>query len=222
MGAGGGGGADASEDATGMGGGGGDLCTVQGSSGVDAAVPTFTMSWTFDGPGGLLRWSPIGQPAMVVATTMAVLDPQDGFPDPGSVRMTIPFAGAGQQVALGFAFSAPQNFAGKSLSARVRLNSCNPSGAILAGLAFKSVVSAYVFASSAVPTIVAANGWTTFSLSFDAPDGFVDLSHKDADGGTIYPDPRAVLEIDVLVLTGSSPFTTADVSIDTIGISDVP
>ena len=37
----------------------------------------------------------------------------------------------------------------------------------------------------------------------------------------IPPDPRTVLEIDVLILTGSPPFLTTDVSIDTIGVSDV-
>ena len=40
------------------------------------------------------------------------------------------------------------------------------------------------------------------------------------DGGIIAPDPTAVLEIDVLVLTGNAPFTTTDVSVDTVGISD--
>ncbi len=61
----------------------------------------------------------------------------------------------------------------------------------------------------------------TFRLSFDHPDGFVDTSHTYPDGGApIVPDPTQVLEIDVLILTGSAPYMTTDVSIDTIGISD--
>jgi hypothetical protein len=186
----------------------------------DAAVPTFTSSWTFDGPGSLQGWAPVGQPPEVVAATTVVLDDQDGFPCAGSAHLMIPFAGASQQVAYGFGFSAPQDFSGKVLSARVRLNSNNASGTVMAGLAYKSVTGVYLFASSAVPTIVSSSGWVTFTLSFDHPDGFVDPSHHDADGGVIPPDPKTVLEIDVLILTGSPPFMTTDVSIDTIGVSD--
>ena len=101
----------------------------------------------------------------------------------------------------------------------MRLNSANASGTIMVGLAYKSVAGVYLFASSAVPVIVAANGWMTLSLSFDHPDGFVDMS-RSTDGGIITPDPTAVLEIDVLVLTGNAPFTTTDVSVDTVGIGD--
>ena len=90
----------------------------------------------------------------------------------------------------------------------------------MVGLAFKSIANVYLFASSAVPTIVAASGWVTLSLSFDHPDGFVDMTRTNPDGGLIAPDAAAVLEIDVLILTGNAPFTTTDISIDTVGISD--
>jgi hypothetical protein len=219
---------DLAAEVPGTGGAGGDngeggaSCSMAGNGGVsgDASVPAFSASWTFDGASGLQGWSPVGQPADVVAATTAVLDPQYGFPDPGSARLVIPFNGASQQVAFGYSFSSPQNFSGKVLTARVRLNSCNPSGTVLVGLAYKSIASLYLFASSSVPTITAASGWVTFSLSFDAPDGFVDMSRHDADGGVIPPDPTTVLEVDILVLTGNSPFTITDVSIDTVGISD--
>jgi hypothetical protein len=197
-------------------------CGMQGYGGFtgDGSVPPFSMSWTFDGVAGLQGWSPVGMPPEVVQVTTTALDSQDGFPDPGSARVMIPFSGNNQQVAYGFNFSGPQNFAGKVLTARVRLNSCNPSGTIMVGLAYKSIPSIYLFASSVVRIIVATNGWVTFQLSFDAPDGFVDMTRKDVDGGILAPDPTAVLEIDILILTGAPPYTLADVSIDTVGISE--
>lgn len=201
-------------------GGTGGSC-LQGGGGVsgDATVPTFVQSWTFDTANDLLAWMTIGQPSDVVNATTVTLDDQDGFPCAGSARLSIPFTAASSQVAFGYSFPAPQDFSGKVLSARVRLNSANASGTIMAGLAYKSVSGVYLFASSAVPTIIAARGWVTFNLSFDHPDGFVDTNHTYPDGATILPDPKQVLEIDVLILTGSPPFITTDVSIDTVGIS---
>ncbi len=191
-----------------------------GASG-DASVPAFTQSFTFDTAAGSIGWLLVGQPPDTVMATTAAFDDQDGFPCAGSARLTIPFASANSQVGYGYNFNTgPQNFAGKVLTARVRLNSPNAYGTIMAGLAYKSISSVYLFASSAVPTIVSAQGWVTFRLSFDHPDGFVDTSRTYPDGATIVPDPTQVLEIDVLILTGSSPYITTDVSIDTVGISD--
>jgi hypothetical protein len=195
----------------------------QGGGGVsgDGSVPVFTRSFTFDTAADVGPWAPIGQPLTTVAGTTTAFDDQDGFPCAGSARLTIPFTESNSQIALGYNFSAgPQNFAGKVLTARVRLNSPNVSGTIMVGLAYKSIGSVYLFASSAVRVIVAAQGWVTFSLSFDQPDGFVDMSRTYPDGATIVPDPTQVLEIDILILTGSPPFITTDVSIDTVGISD--
>lgn len=207
----------------GLGGTGGGSC-VQGVGGVsgDASVPAFVQSWTFDTAADVLAWVPIGQPSDVVSATTVAFDGQDGFPCAGSARLAIPFSASNSQVAFGYNFNGvPQNFAGKLLTARVRLNSANAPGTIMAGLAYKSISGVYLFASSAVPTIVAARGWVTFSLSFDHPDGFVDTSRTYPDGGgTIVPDPTQVLEIDVLILTGAEPYITTDVSIDTVGISD--
>jgi hypothetical protein len=203
-------------------GGGASGSCPQGGGGVsgDASVPAFTQSWTFDDAVELTGWAPLGQPPDVVAATTLMLDSQDGFPCAGSARMTIPFAASNSQVAFGYNFPAgPQNFSGKVLTARVRVNSANASGTIMAGLAYKSIGDVYLFASSAVPTIVRAQGWVTFRLSFDHPDGFVDTSRTYPDGGTIVPDPTQVLEIDVLILTGSAPYMTTDVSIDTVGIT---
>ena len=214
------------DDGTGGGGaggsGGGGSCP-QGGGGAsgDASVPAFVQSWTFDSAADLLTWVPIGQPSDVVSATTVAFDGQDGLPCAGSARLTIPFAASNSQVAFGYNFSGvPQNFAGKVLTARVRLNSANAPGTIMAGLAYKSISGVYLFASSAVPTIVAARGWVTFSLSFDHPDGFVDTSRTYPDGGgTIVPDPTQVLEIDVLILTGAEPYITTDVSTDTVGVS---
>jgi len=183
--------------------------------------PTFTQSWTFDTAADLVGWAPVGQPPDTVAATTLMFDDQDGSPDAGSARLTIPFTMSNSQVAFGYNFNAgPQNFSGKVLTARVRINSANVSGTVMAGLAYKSISGVYLFASSAVPTIVPAQGWVTFSLSFDHPDGFVDTTRTYPDGATIVPDPTQVLEIDVLILTGAAPYLTTDVSIDTVGISD--
>ncbi len=194
----------------------------QGGGGVsgDTSVPAFTQSWTFDTVADLIGWAPVGQPPDVVATTTVTFDDQDGFPCAGSARLAIPFAASNSQVAFGYNFTGPQNFSGKVLTARVRIDSANVSGTIMAGLAYKSISGVYLFASSVVRTIVAAQGWVTFSLSFDHPDGFVDTSRTNDGGMTILPDPTQVLEIDVLVLTGAAPYMTTDVSIDTVGISD--
>jgi hypothetical protein len=187
----------------------------------DASVPAFTQSFTFDTVGDLAAWAPVGQPLATIAGTTATFDDQDGFPCAGSARLTIPFTESNSQIAFGYNFSTgPQNFSGKVLTARVRLNSANVSGTIMAGLAYKSIGGIYLFASSAVRVIVPAQGWVTFSLSFDHPDGYVDATRTYPDGATIVPDPTQVLEIDVLILTGSPPFITTDVSIDTVGISD--
>jgi hypothetical protein len=206
----------------GTGGDDGGSC-ISGGGGVsgDASVPTFVKSWTFDTATDLIGWTPVGQPPDAVNATTVTLDDQDGFPCAGSARMTIPFTMASSQVALGYTFNTgPQDFSGKVLSARVRINATNGSGTIMAGLAYKSVSGYYLFASSAVPPIVPAQGWVTFSLSFDHPDGYVDTTRTYPDGATIVPDPTQVLEIDVLILTGSAPYMTVDVSIDTVGISD--
>jgi hypothetical protein len=216
------------EDATGgVGGddglGGAAGACPQGGGGVsgDASVPAFTQSFTFDTAAGLIGWAPVGQPPDTVMATTVAFDDQDGFPCAGSARLTIPFAAANSQVAYGYNFSTgPQNFSGKVLTARVRLNSTNGSGTIMAGLAYKSISGVYLFASSAVPAILPAQGWVTFSLSFDHPDGYVDTTRTNADGATIVPDPTQVLEVDVLILTGTPPFMTVDASIDTVGISD--
>ncbi len=198
---------------------------LQGGGGVSgaASVPVFTQAFTFDTAAGLIGWAPVGQPTETVGATTVAFDDQDGFPCAGSARMTIPFAASNSQVAFGYNFNAgPQNFSGKVLTARVRLNSANVSGTIMVGLAYKSISGVYLFASSVVPTIVPAQGWVTFSLSFDHPDGFVDMSRTNSDGATIAPDPTQVLEIDILILTGSPPYITTDISIDTVGISDAP
>ena len=187
----------------------------------DAGLPVFTQSFTFDTAGDVSAWAPVGQPLATIAGTTATFDDQDGFPCAGSARLTIPFTESNSQIAFGYNFSTgPQNFSGKVLTARVRLNSANVSGTIMAGLAYKSIGGVYLFASSAVRVIVAAQGWVTFSLGFDHPDGYVDGTRMYPDGATIVPDPTQVLELDVLILTGSPPFITTDVSIDTIGISD--
>jgi len=196
---------------------------LSGGGGVsgDAAVPVFTQSFTFDTAAALIPWAQVGQPPETIGATTVAFDDQDGSPCAGSARLTIPFAAANSQVAYGYSFNTgPQNFSGKVLTARVRVNSANVSGTIMAGLAYKSIGSIYLFASSAVPTIVPAQGWLTFKLSFDHPDGYVDMTRTYPDGATIVPDATQVLEIDVLILTGSPPFITTDVSIDTVGISD--
>lgn len=209
------------EGAGGMGGAAGSCAEGGGGVSGDAAVPVFAQSFTFDTMAGMAGWMPIGQPPDTVAMTTLTFDDPDGSPCAGSARLTIPFTVANSQVALGYTFNTgPQNFSGKVLTARVRLNTTNGSGTIMAGLAYKSISGVYLFASSAVPTIVPAQGWVTFSLSFDQPDGYVDMTRTDSDGATIVPDPTQVLEIDVLILTGSAPYMTIDASVDTVGISD--
>jgi hypothetical protein len=207
----------------GMGAGGAaGSCIEMGNGGVsgDAGLPQFLNSWTFDGPD-LQAWILGGTPSDLVAGSREVFDDQHGSPSPGSARVTIPFTAANQQIAFEYNFAGPTDLSGKTMTARLRVNSCD-NGGLQAGLAYKSVSGVYVYAASFVQPVTPANGWVTLSLSFDAPTGFIDTSHTYADGAVIMPDPKMGLEIDVIVLAGSAPSGTADVSIDTIGISANP
>jgi hypothetical protein len=196
-------------------------CVGAGGAGAgdDAGLPSFLSSWTFDGPG-VDGWVVGGQPADVVAGSTATFNGQDGFPALGSARVTVPFTGDSQQIAFELNFSQGMNFSGKTLSARVRMESCAYGGTVLAGLAYKSISPYYLFASSMVAPITSRGGWITVNLNFDAPDGFIDMSRTDADGGLVVPDPTDVLEIDVIILTGGGPFGTVDVGVDTVGITN--
>src|SRR5882724_5098107 len=102
-------------------------CSVRGTAdGTDAGVPTFDTSWTFDDATGLQGWMHVGQPADVVAATTQKFDGQDGYPAAGSARVSVPFNGAGQQIAFGYNFPTPRDLSAQVMSARVRLDSCNP------------------------------------------------------------------------------------------------
>lgn len=197
----------------------GGFCSVRDASASDAAPGAFNMSWSFDDANGLQGWAHVGQPSDVRDATVQRFDP-DGYPAAGSARVIVPFNGGAQQIAFGYNFSTPQDLSHQVLSARVRLNSCNGSGSVVVGMAYKSVAGVYEYAASNPVDITAASGWITLTMSIDNPGGYVDMSHRDADGGVILPDPSATLEIDVIIQSNQGPYLGADVSVDTVGLSN--
>jgi len=195
-------------------------CLIHDGGGSDAAMAPFNMSWTFDDASGLQGWSHVGQPAEVRDATTQRFDPDDGYPDPGSARVGVPFNGGAQQIAFGYNFPTPVDLSHQVLTARVRVNTCNGPGTLVMGLAYKSIVGVYEYAASTPVDVTAASGWITLTMSIDNPGGFVDTSRRDADGGVILPDPTTSLEVDVIIQSNNGPYGLIDVSVDSVGLSD--
>jgi hypothetical protein len=197
-------------------------CPIHDGGASDAAMPRFNMSWTFDDATGLQGWSHVGQPPEVRDATTQLFDPDDGYPDPGSVRVAIPFNGASEQIAFGYNFPTPQDLSHQVLTARVRVNTCNGPGTLVMGLAYKSVPGVYEYAASNPIDVTASSGWITLTMRIDSPGGFIDTSHRDADGGMLLPDPTTSLEVDVIIQSNNGPYGLIDVSVDSVGLSDDP
>ena len=93
----------------------------------------------------------------------------DGSPDPGCMKITVPYSGPNQWADLEApAFQAPwPNWAGKTLHVRIKLDpnstfSGTPRVYVKTG-------TAYVFYTAAFTPYPAASGWQEFSLPLDSP-----------------------------------------------------
>lgn len=149
-------------------------------------------------------------PGALLAASTATFDGTVGQPDPGSALLTIPFvpnadsANSNEQIDFGINFAA-MNLSGKTLTARVRLDSGLGAGGA-AKLILKSG-SNFFYADGGFQNLTAGGDWVTLSMSLDAP-AFM------APGYT----PTQIVQVAVEIqANGAAAFTTATVHIDTIG-----
>jgi hypothetical protein len=164
--------------------------------------------WTFDDDvqGFAVGYS---EPPALGVDSSATHSTAEGEPDDGSVEVTIPFDGPDQTVELGVTLPAPFDFTGKTLAARVRLdsgffgNTPEPGGVKI----FVKTGDAFAYADGAWSDLVPGE-WITAVFDLDSPD---------YDGGI---DPRDVRELGVAFKSTSAPdagWTTATLYVDTVG-----
>jgi hypothetical protein len=144
--------------------------------------------------------------------TMVVLDPSEGSPANGSVKLTIPFSDVNQQVLFAQSWPTGINLRGTTVTARIKLDSglnISPEHAGQAYLVVKSTF-AYLYAPAAATNLDSSAGWTTLSLDADHPLAALPVGYDACD----------IREIDVIVQTPDmGTFTKAVVHIDTIEVS---
>jgi len=172
------------------------------------------MMWTFD--DGLENWN-IGytNPATMAETSTLVFDQTVGEPDPGSLKLTIPFSGLGQVVEALVVLPMPMDLTGKTLAAKVKLDSgLSTDPATFGGVKlFVKSGSDFIWADGGWTDLAMANGWSQISLVLDAPIGM-------ASGGGIY----SAADIRVIGLSFATPadvgtgLTTAIIHVDTVGV----
>ena len=146
--------------------------------------------------------------------TKVELDTSDGSPlapVPGSVKLTIPFANANEEMLFAQNTSG-LNMAGATITAQIKLDSGLNTGPTNVGRAFLIVKSGtgYVYGAGPAVSLDPTAGWVGLTLNVDAPSL------------PLFPDydPCDIREIDVSVQTGSQgTYTTAVVHIDTIAVT---
>lgn len=197
-----------------------------GGGGVDAGstCPTAPYSHVssfgaiFDGWGVAINSTPTLVPMPGVGVdggfsgTVVELDPADGSPVNGSVKLTIPFTEFGQQMMFAQNYSPGLNMAGATITAQIKLDSGLLTGPMDIGRAYLVVKSTvqYVYAPAADIKLDPTAGWQTVTLTVDAPSPDVPPMHNPCD----------VREIDLVVETGQTgTYKTAVVHIDTISIT---
>lgn len=126
--------------------------------------------WTFDDDvqGFRIGYS---EPDALGDDSSAAHDPGDGIPDDGSVTLTIPFDGPMQTVELGVTLPAQLDLTGKTLAARVKLDSGffsdtpDPGGVKL----FIKTGTDFAYADGAWSSLVPGE-WITVVFDIDDPD----------------------------------------------------
>jgi hypothetical protein len=143
--------------------------------------------------------------------TLRELDPSDGDPTNGSVKLTIPFTTPNQTLLFARLYTGV-NMTGMRVTARVKLDSgliTGPSDIGQAFLALKST-SIYLYASGPDVTLDPTGGWVTISANADFPSANTQFGYTSCD----------IREIDVVIQTGpTGNYRQAVVHIDTISIS---
>jgi hypothetical protein len=144
--------------------------------------------------------------------TMVVLDPTDGSPASGSVKLTIPFSDVNQQVLFAQSWPTGINLRGTTVTARIKLDSglnTSPEHAGQAYLVVKST-SAYLYAPAAAINLDSSAGWVTLTLDADSPLAALPVGYNACD----------IREIDVIIQTADmGTYTKAVVHIDTITVA---
>lgn len=138
-------------------------------------------------------------------------DAAEGDPDPGSLAVTIPFSAPEEKVTIALNFPAATDMSGKTLTAKVRLDSgfgtdpMNPGGAKL----YAKTTAAYVYADGGWLNLDVPGVWQTLTLTLDSPEGYL------AEGAWT---PAEVLEIGVeFAANVAGTWETGSFHVDTIG-----
>jgi hypothetical protein len=200
---------------------GGDGTAGSGAQVIDAEappvcnVPQYTHVSTF---GAIFDGWSVGTnsaPSLIAGIdggSVVALDPTDGSPANGSVKLTIPFLYANQQLLFAQPWPASINLTGTTISARFKLDSglnITPENPGQAFLVVKST-SSYFYAPAPPINLDSSVGWTTLTLDADAPSAAIPGGYTPCD----------IREIDVVVHTGEmGVYTQAVVHLDTIAVT---
>ena len=195
------------------GGSGGSTSTGGSSTGGSSSGGTGSQAtrWTFD--NDLQDWTvSYSEPASIAGMTAASWDAAAGDPANGSAKLDIAFSATSQKLDFSIALSSA-NLSGKTLTARVRLDSglsgdtSNPGGAKL----YVKSGSNYVYADGGWNNMDSSKGWVTLTLSVTSPSGFVQNPAQYM--------PSDIREIGIEFATGSSgsSYSTGHVHVDTVG-----
>jgi hypothetical protein len=217
------GGAAASGGGTGRGGsagtGGGDgsvnppACMLPVYANVNRFNGTTAEGWNIN---TMYSYMPTALDGATMATQLAV-DPTDGNPAPGSLKLTMPFDNmmVGEQVLLnttGF-FMTPVNLGGSTISALVKLDSLqggSASSSIQAFFAIKSTTT-YNYAAGPIVNLTQTGVWVPVSINVET-----------AALGAAMPGFNTcdIREIDLILQTGPmGMYGTTVVHIDTIAFT---
>lgn len=128
--------------------------------GVDQVEFLPRQGWSFRSGLEGFELDPFEDPGNLGATTELLHDATAGSPGAGSVRLEIPFSGPEERVSLQFAAADPLDLTGRTLTARVRVDTWN-------GSSTTAWPGALLFVISGDDFCWAAHGWTNLT---EAPD----------------------------------------------------
>ena len=181
---------------------GGNAGTSGSSSG--GSAPTGN-GWRF--PTNSETWAAsYGEPSSAPGSSSVSWDSGVGNPENGSLELTVPFSGTDQKLDVSIGIE-PTSFAGKTITAKVKLDSGlstspdHPGGAKL----YVKTGDGFVYADGGWTNL--EGDWASLSLNVSSPGGFIAGAH----------DPADVREIGVEIATGSQgSYAGASVHIDSI------
>lgn len=138
-------------------------------------------------------------------------DAAEGDPAPGSLAVTIPFSAPEEKVTIALNFPAAIDMSGRTLTARVRLDSGFGTDPMVPGGAklYAKTTAAYVYADGGWLNQDMPGVWNTLTLTLDSPEGYL------AEGAWT---PSEVLEIGVeFAANTGGTWETGNFHVDTIG-----